>query len=43
MTINVYSRDEFVALIAAFVAQGLQFEASAEGGNAYIINLTGGY
>lgn len=43
MTVTVYSRDEFVALTAAYVKEGLTFEARAEGGDVYIIELSGGY
>lgn len=43
MTITVYGRDEFAAIIASLVKQGLTFRAEATTDRNYTITLTGGY
>lgn len=43
MTITAYSRDEFTALIAELVREGLRFRAEATTDHTYHIELTGGF
>lgn len=43
MTITAHSRDEFTAIIAGLVRQGLRFRAEATSDHQYHIELTGGF
>lgn len=43
MTIECHSREEFTAVIAGLVREGLTFRATATSDHTYIIELTGGY
>lgn len=43
MTIRAYSREEFTALIAGLVREGLRFRAEVTSDHTYHIELTGGY
>lgn len=43
MNIACYSRDEFVAVIAGLVREGIRFRASATSDHDYFIELTGGF
>lgn len=43
MTITAYSRDEFTAIIAGLVREGLTFRAEAPTDHPYTITLTGGF
>jgi hypothetical protein len=43
MTITCHSREEFTAVIAGLVREGLTFRATATSDRSYTIELTGGF